>query len=47
MDTTHFVFDTNIMIQRVRVCDMRVNVSYAMSCQTMKWEPLDVTLLTS
>ena len=31
MDTAHFVFDTNAMIQRVRVGDMRVGVSYAMS----------------
>ena len=29
MDTTHFVFDTNTMIQRVHVVDMRVKVSYA------------------
>ena len=31
MDTTHFVFDTNVMIQRVHVVDMRVRVSCAMS----------------
>ena len=32
MDTTHFVFDTNAMIiQHVRVADMHVGVSYAMS----------------
>ena len=31
MDTVHFVFDTNAMIERVRVVDMRVRVSYVMS----------------
>ena len=31
MDKAHFVLDTNAMIQRVRVGDMRVRVSYAMS----------------
>ena len=31
IDTIHFVFDINAMIQRVRVVDMRVRVSYAMS----------------
>ena len=31
MDTTHIVFDTNAMIQRVRVGDMQVSVSYPMS----------------
>ena len=30
MDTTHFVFDT-LMIQRVRVGDMQVEVSYTVS----------------
>ena len=29
IDTTHFVFNTNVIIQRVRVFDMRVRVSYA------------------
>ena len=31
MDMAHFVFDTNAIIQRVHVGDMRVRVSYAMS----------------
>ena len=31
MDMTYFVFDTNAMNQRVRIGDMRVKVSYAMS----------------
>ena len=31
MDTAHIVFDTNAMIQRVRVVDMLVRVFYAMS----------------
>ena len=31
MDMTRFVFDTNTMIQRVRVGDIQVRVSYAMS----------------
>ena len=31
MDMTYFIFDTNVMIQRVRADDIRVRVSYAMS----------------
>ena len=31
MDTTHFVFDINAMIQRTCAGDMEVRVSYAMS----------------
>ena len=36
MDTTHFVFDTNAMIQRVRVGDMRVRVSYKISLHNIR-----------
>ena len=31
MNTTHFVFDTDAMIKRVHVGDMRASVFYAMS----------------
>ena len=30
-NTTHYVFNANTIIQRVRVGDMRVRLSYAMS----------------
>ena len=30
MDTTHFVFDTNVIIQNIYVGDMRVKVFYEM-----------------
>ena len=31
MDTTHFVFDKNAMIQHIHIGDMRVRVFYAIS----------------
>ena len=36
MDTTHFAFDTKTMIQRVRLGDMRVRVSYAMNLHKIR-----------
>ena len=36
MVTTHFVFGTNAMIQRVRVGNIQVNISYAISLHNIK-----------
>ena len=36
MDMTHFIFETNAIIQCVRVGDMRIEVSYAMSLHKVR-----------